>query len=102
MHRISSESFSCSAIVSRFWVFWIRNTIRNVMMVVEVLITSCQVSLKPNIGPLRAQTSTSAIATKNETGLPIQCAMAQATLEKVSFQLLAGAAAHALAPFALF
>ena len=31
--------------VSRFCVFWIRNTIRNVTIVVDVLMTSCQVSL---------------------------------------------------------
>ena len=43
--RINSESLSCSAMVSRFCVFWIRNTIRNVTIVVEVLMTSCQVSL---------------------------------------------------------
>ena len=29
---------------TRFCVFWIRNTIRNVTMVVPVLITSCHVS----------------------------------------------------------
>ena len=40
------------AAVSRFCVFWIRNTIRNVTMVVPVLMTSCQVSLKPNSGPV--------------------------------------------------
>ena len=31
--------------VSRFWVCWMRKTIRKVTIVVEVLITSCQVSL---------------------------------------------------------
>jgi len=35
----------CNASVSLFWVCWIRNTIRKVMMVVAVLIASCQVSL---------------------------------------------------------
>ena len=54
---ISSASLSCNASVSRFWVFWIRNTIRNVTIVVEVLITSCQVSLNPKNGPLIAQAS---------------------------------------------
>ena len=54
---ISSASFSCTASVSRFWVFWIRNTIRKVTIVVAVLITSCQVSLKPNSGPITAQRS---------------------------------------------
>ena len=32
------------AAVSRFWVFWRRNTIRKVTMVVLVLMMSCQVS----------------------------------------------------------
>ena len=41
--RSSSSSFRCIARVSRFWVFWIRNTIRKVTMVVPVLITSCHV-----------------------------------------------------------
>ena len=43
--KISSSSLSWRASVSRFWVFWIRKTIRNVMIVVPVLITSCHVSL---------------------------------------------------------
>jgi uncharacterized membrane protein len=37
-------------------VFWVRNTMRNVMMVVLVFITNCQVSLNSNIGPVTAQT----------------------------------------------
>jgi hypothetical protein len=37
--------------VSRFWVFWMRKTIKKVTMVVPVLITSCQVSLKLKNGP---------------------------------------------------
>ncbi len=41
--RISSSSLAWIAAPSRFWLFWIRNTIRKVTMVVEVLITSCQV-----------------------------------------------------------
>src|SRR4051794_7240656 len=43
--RISSSSFACSAAPSRFWVFWIRNTIRKVTMVVPVLMISL-----PDIG----------------------------------------------------
>ena len=31
---------------------WIRNTIRNVTIVVPVLMTSCHVSEKPNSGPV--------------------------------------------------
>ena len=54
--RISSSSFSCIAALSLFWVFWIRNTITNVMMVVAVFMTSCQVLSNPNIGPVAAQT----------------------------------------------
>ena len=44
------------ATLSRFWVFWIRKTIRKVTMVVPVLMTSCQVSLKWKSGPVTAQT----------------------------------------------
>ena len=36
---------------SRFCVLWMRNTIRKVMIVVPVLMTSCQVSLNPKDGP---------------------------------------------------
>ena len=43
---------------SRFWVFWIRNTIKKVTIVVPVLITNCHVSEKPKKGPLAAQTIT--------------------------------------------
>ena len=44
MASSSSSSFRCSARLSLFWFCWIRNTIRNVTMVVPVLITNCQVS----------------------------------------------------------
>ena len=44
--RINSSSLRCKAMASRFWVFWIRNTIRNVTMLVAVFMTSCQVSEK--------------------------------------------------------
>src|SRR5256885_897200 len=53
--RISSSSLSWIALPSRFWVAWMRKTIRKVTMVVPVLITSCQLSEKPNTGPLIAQ-----------------------------------------------
>ena len=43
--RISSSILICMAAVSRFWVFWITNTMRKVTIVVPVLMTSCQVSL---------------------------------------------------------
>ena len=42
--RKISSSLACIAAPSRFCEFWIRNTIRKVMIVVPVLITSCQVS----------------------------------------------------------
>ena len=67
---ISSDSLSWIASVSRFWVCWIRNTIRNVTIVVEVLITSCQVSLKPNSGPVSAQTITNVVAVRKASGWP--------------------------------
>ena len=54
--RSSSSSLACIAAPSRFWLFWIRNTIRKVMMVVPVLMMSCQVSEKWNTGPVTAQT----------------------------------------------
>jgi hypothetical protein len=50
--RISSSSFNWSARVSRFCVFWMTKTIRNVTIVVPVLITSCQVSDQPKNGPV--------------------------------------------------
>jgi hypothetical protein len=59
------------ASVSLFWVFWIRNTIRKVMIVVPVLITSCQVSLKPKIGPVTIHTMITESARKNVLGLPL-------------------------------
>ena len=44
--------------VAIFWVFWIRNTIKKVTIVVPVLMTNCHVSEKPKNGPLTAQTIT--------------------------------------------
>ena len=41
------------------------------MIVVEVLITNCQVSEKPNIGPLSAQAITSTQHRTNVSGLPV-------------------------------
>src|SRR5688572_14070934 len=43
---------------------------RNVTIVVAVLITSCQVSLKPNSGPLTPQSTMIAIAPANTYGRP--------------------------------
>ncbi len=50
--RMISSSFKCIAWASRFWVFWSKKTIRKVMIVVLVLMTSCQVSENLKIGPV--------------------------------------------------
>ncbi len=42
--RMSSSSLIWVATASRFCVFWMRNTIRNVTIVVPVLMISCQLS----------------------------------------------------------
>src|SRR5262245_17096809 len=42
------------------------------MIVVPVLMTSCQVSLNPNTGPVTAHTRTMVTATPNATGRPVQ------------------------------
>ena len=72
MTLISSSSLRCSAAESRFIVFWMRNTIRNVNTVVPVLITSCQVLENPKIGPETAHPTTMTIAAKNATEWPAQ------------------------------
>src|SRR3989442_6057369 len=77
---MSSSSLICSASESRFWVFWIRNTIRNVTIVVLVLMTSCQVSLKWKIGPVTAHTAMTAPASTNAEGWPVACDVALAKL----------------------
>ena len=83
--RISSSSLVCMAAVSRFWVFWIRKTIRNVMIVVEVLITSCQVSLNPNTGPSTAHSTTRALAPTKVEARPAKCDSALATFRNQLF-----------------
>jgi hypothetical protein len=70
--RISSSSFSWIAAVSRFWVFWIRKTIRKVTMVVPVLMTSCHVSEKPKSGPVTIQIAITARASRKVLGRPHQ------------------------------
>ena len=70
--RNSSSILICSASVSRFWVFWMRKTMRKVTMVVEVLITSCQVSLKSKSGPLIAHNRINPRATTKVGGRPAQ------------------------------
>lgn len=79
--RISSSSLICIASASRFCVFWMRNTIRNVMMVVPVLMTSCQVSLKSKRGPLRPQTTTTHRASMKARGPPMTRAAVWANRE---------------------
>ena len=53
--QISSSKLICKASLSLFCVSWIRKTIRNVIIVVPVFITSCQVSLKLESGPVTPQ-----------------------------------------------
>jgi hypothetical protein len=79
--RISSSSFSCTAAPSLFCVFWMRNAIRNVMMVVPVFMTNCQVLLNPNSGPLVAQTRRISTAAAKLAGCP---AVREARLAKLS------------------
>ncbi len=43
--RMISSSLIWIASESRFWLAWMRNTMRKVTMVVPVLMVSCQVSL---------------------------------------------------------
>src|SRR4051812_6207047 len=74
--------------VSRFWVFWIRNTMRKVTIVVPVLITSCQVSLNPNRGPVAAHTTMTAAAAVNADGLPMVRAVAFANRENHDLDLV--------------
>src|SRR5438045_3943898 len=62
-----------------------RNTIRKVTMVVLVLMTSCQVSEKPNIGPVTAQARIMASATMKAHGEPTASATACEALRKNSF-----------------
>ena len=52
---ITSSSLICSASPSRFCVFWMTKTMRNVTIVVAVLMTSCQVELNAKTGPARNQ-----------------------------------------------
>src|SRR5512147_133748 len=52
-----------------------RNTIRNVMIVVLVLMTSCQVSLKRKYGPNAAHATMTEHARRNVTGRPDACAV---------------------------
>ena len=68
VERISSSSLSWTAAPSRFWVFWMRKTMRKVTIVVAVLMTSCQVALKPKIGPVTSQPTMSPNAATKASG----------------------------------
>jgi hypothetical protein len=63
-------------------VCWIRNTIRNVTIVVPVLMMSCQVSEKPKIGPLTAHTTRTVTAAAKAQGRPAALEQAFANLSK--------------------
>src|SRR6185436_15401496 len=52
------------------------------LLVLEVLITSCQVSLKPKNGPLAAHSTTAPQAARNATGRPVHTASLRAKSEK--------------------
>ena len=54
---------------------------RNVTIVVPVLMTNCQVSLKWNSGPVTIQTAMTQTARTNTLGRPQKCAAAFANLE---------------------
>jgi hypothetical protein len=64
---------------SRFCVFWIKKTIRNVMMVVPVLMISCHVSEKPNSGPVTPQITITITQTAKVSGFPAEWATADAS-----------------------
>src|SRR5690606_15302458 len=81
--RMTSSSLACIAAASRFCEFWIRKTIRKVTIVVPVLMTSCQVSEKPNTGPVTAQVSTTARARRKAAGWPAQPAIRLAMRVKI-------------------
>src|SRR4029450_1364705 len=90
--RINSSNFTWIASASRFWVFWIRKTIRKVTIVVPVLMTSCQVSLNPKSGPVRAHARITATARPNASGLPVARAvpLAKRVNQEVGFSGLLG------------
>lgn len=80
--RMSSSSFAWTAAPSRFCVFWMRKTIRKVIMVVPVLMISCQVSEYPANGPAIAQMITMRQQQTNVIGWPAAWATAFAALLK--------------------
>jgi hypothetical protein len=83
---------------SRFCVFWIRNTIRNVMIVVDVFTTSCHVSENPKNGPVAAQNTMAKQQITKVSGLPAARATELAKRVKV-FSMGAPAAGRIWPPF---
>src|SRR5205814_41494 len=61
---------TCVASASRFCVLWIRNTMRNVTMVVAVLLTTSPASLKPHSRPVIAHAPITSTASMTVAGLP--------------------------------
>src|SRR5688500_15458356 len=59
-----------------------RNTMRNVTMVVPVLMMSCHVSEKPKNGPLSAQATITSTQTTKVSGRPVACATVAANTAK--------------------
>lgn len=88
VERISSSSLSWIALLSRFWVFWMRNTIKKVTIVVPVLITNCQVSEKLNIGPEINQITIEIAASINTPADPASVDARDEILRKCSFILV--------------
>src|ERR1700712_2519661 len=68
---INSFNFKCIAFESLFCDFWIRKTIKNVIMVVPVFIISCHVSEYLNMGPVIPQIIMVDIAMINAAELPV-------------------------------
>ena len=66
-----------------------RKTIKKVMIVVPVLMTSCQVSLNPKSGPVTAHATTTETAIMNVTGLPVTLAVNFAKRENQEVDLVA-------------
>src|ERR1700749_5009249 len=66
-----SFSFRWIAFESLFCDFWIRKTIKKVIMVVPVLIINCQVSEYLNTGPVTPHIIITAIAVINAAELPV-------------------------------
>src|SRR5476649_265128 len=104
MTRMSSASLSSDVCSSDLCVFWIRNTINAVTIVVVVLMPSCQVLLNSKNGPLAAQISTTATAAKKVIGFPAIRAISEANVPNISCTERASRASNtcALSPGSAF